>query len=47
MKKADIAVEHIDTESMLADTLTKALRPICFTKLVENIGILSFFNVLG
>ena len=47
VKKGDITVEHIDTESMLADPLTKSLRPICFAKHVENMGVLSSFDVLG
>ena len=47
IKKGDITVEHIDIESILANPLTKALRPICFTRLIENIGILSSFNVFG
>ena len=47
VKKGDITVEHIDIESMLADPLTKSLRPICFIKHIENMGILSSFNVLS
>ena len=30
MKKGDIVIEHIRTESMLADPLTKGLNPIAF-----------------
>ena len=47
VKKGDITVEHINIEFMLADLLTKALRPMCFTRLVENMGILNSFDVLG
>ena len=47
IKKWDITVEHIDIESMLADLLTKGLRPMSFIRLVENVCILSTFNVLS
>ena len=47
VKKGDITVEHMDIESMLTDPLTKSLRPICFAKHVENMGILSSFDVLS
>ena len=47
VKKRDITVEHIDIESILADLLTKTLKPMCFIKLVENMRILNSFDVLG
>ena len=47
VKKGDIVIEHIDTESMLADPLTKGLRPVTFKKHVDNMGILGSFDVLG
>ena len=47
VKKGDIVVEYLNTESMLADHLTKCLRPICFVRHVENMGILHSFDVLG
>ena len=47
VKKGDITIEHIDTESMLAHPLTKSLKLICFANHVENMGVLSSFDVLG
>lgn len=47
MKDNVIIVEHIDTDSMLADPLTKGLRPVVFKRHVENMGIVSSFNMLG
>lgn len=42
----EIEVEHISTEEMIAGPLTKGLRPIVFTKHVENMGIVKSFDVL-
>ena len=47
VKNEDIMVEHIDTTNMLADPLTKGLRPITFRTHVFNMGIIEFFVVLG
>ena len=47
VKEGNIVVKHIDTNSMLADPLTKGLKPIVFKSHVENMGIVSSFNVLG
>ena len=37
----EILVEHIVIEDMLANPLTKGLRPIVFIKHVENIGVVN------
>src|SRR4030066_244420 len=47
VKEGNIVVKHIDTNSMLADPLTKGLKPVVFKSHVENMGIVSSFNVLG
>jgi hypothetical protein len=47
VKKNDIIVEYIGTNFMLADPLTKGLRPIVFKNHVENMGIVSSFDVFG
>lgn len=47
VKKRDITIEHIDTNLMLVDLLTKGLRPIVFTGHVFNMGVLKSFDVLG
>ena len=46
VKKWNITIKHIDIESIMIDPLGKAQRPMCFTKLVENMDILSSFDVL-
>ena len=47
VKKGDIMIEHINTEAMIADPLTKGVRPVAFNNHAENMGILSSFDVLG
>ena len=47
VKNEDIMVEHIDTTNMLADPLTKGLRPITFQRHVFIIGIIKSFDVRG
>ena len=47
VKDGSIVVEHVDTDSMLANLMTKGLRPIVFIQHVENIGIVSSFDMLG
>ena len=47
VKNGDILVEYINTDSMLADPLTKGLRPMVFKRHVESMGIVSSFHVLG
>ncbi|XP_070009956.1 secreted RxLR effector protein 161-like [Nicotiana sylvestris] len=46
VKEGDIHIEHISTKSMLADPLTKGLRPVVFDEHAKNMGILEFFDVL-
>ena len=46
VKNGDIFVQHIDTDSMIADPLTKGLRPIIFSKYVESMGIMGSFDAL-
>jgi hypothetical protein len=43
----EIEVEHISTEEMTADPLTKGLRPVIFAKHVENMGIVKSFNIFN
>ena len=46
VKKWDIVIEHIRTESMLADPLTKGLKPIAFKEHVVNMGVIESFDSL-
>ena len=46
VKKGDIVIEHIRTESMLADPLTKGLQPIMFKENVVNMGVIKSFDSL-
>ena len=47
VKIKGIIAEHIDTDFMLVDPLTNGRRLTVFKKHVENMGILSSFDVLG
>ena len=47
VKKDDIIVEHINTQAMVVDPLTKGLRSIDFKRHVVNMGILESFHVLN
>ena len=46
VKKGDIVIEHIRTEFMLADPLTKCLKPITFKEHVVNMGVIKSFDSL-
>ena len=46
MKKVDIVIEHIRTEFMLDDPLTKGLKPITFKEHVVNMGVIESFDSL-
>ena len=46
VKKEDIIIEHIQTDAMLVNPLTKGLKFVVFAKHVENIGLLQSFDVL-
>ena len=46
VKKWDIVIEHIRTESILADPLTKGLKPIAFKEHVVNMGVIESFDSL-
>ena len=39
VQTGDIAVEHISTDDMIADPLTKGLRPCVFDRHVINMGL--------
>ena len=47
MRKGEIEIEYISTELMVADPLTKPVRPIIFHKYVGYMGISESFNVLS
>ena len=47
VKDVSIVVEHVDIDFMLANPLTKELRPVVFKRHVENMGIVSSFDMLG
>ena len=47
VRKGDIIIEHINTEAMIADPLTKGVRYVVFKCHAESMGILSSFDVLG
>ncbi|RVW78554.1 Retrovirus-related Pol polyprotein from transposon TNT 1-94 [Vitis vinifera] len=46
VKKRDIVIEHIRTESMLVDLLAKGLKPITFNEHVVNMGVIKSFDSL-
>ena len=46
VKKVDIVIEHIRTEFMLDDPLTKGLKPIAFKEHVVNMGVIESFDSL-
>ena len=46
VKKLDIVIEHIRIEFMLADPLTKGLKPIVFKEHVVNMGVIESFDSL-
>ena len=46
VKKGDIVIEHIRTESILADPLTKGLKPIAFKEHAVNMGVIESFDSL-
>ncbi|KAK8924195.1 hypothetical protein KSP39_PZI019372 [Platanthera zijinensis] len=46
VKNGDILVEHLEIDDMLADPLTKELRPNVFQKYVINMGLKELFDVL-
>ena len=46
VKKGDIVIEHIRTESMLANPVTKGLKPITFKEHVVNMGVIKSFDSL-
>ena len=39
VQTGDVAVEHISTDDMIADSLTKGLRPYVFDRHVINMGL--------
>ena len=47
VKNEDITVEHIDVTNMLADPLTKGLRPITFRTHVFNMGFIESVAIIG
>ena len=47
VRKGDIIIEHINTEAMIVDPLTKGVRHVVFKCHAESMGILSSFDVLG
>ena len=46
LKKGDTVIEHIRTEFMLVDPLTKGLKPIAFKEHVVNMGVIESFDSL-
>ena len=46
VRKCDIIIEHVDTEQIMADPLTKGLRSIIFSRHVFNIGVTGSFDAL-
>ena len=47
VKDGSIVVKHVDIDSMLVDPMTKGLKPVVFIQHVENMGIVSSFDMLG
>ena len=46
VNKWDIVIEHIKTEFMLANPLTKGLKPITFKEHVVNMSVIESFDSL-
>ncbi|RDX92812.1 hypothetical protein CR513_25009, partial [Mucuna pruriens] len=47
VKEGFIMVEHIDTDSIVVDPLTKGLKHVVFKRCVENISIVSYYDMFG
>ena len=47
IKKGDITVEYISTDDMVADPLTKGLRPNVYQKHVLSMGLVKFHDTLS
>ena len=47
VKDGPIVVDHEDTDSMLVDLLTKGHKPVVFKRHVENMDIVSSFDIFG
>ena len=47
IKNGDILIKHLNTKSMIADPLTKALWPLVFKKQVKNMNVVDSFDVLN
>lgn len=47
IKEGQKVIEHIDTEVMIVDPLTKSLTPKLFNQSVISVGMLSSFDLLG
>ncbi|GAV75190.1 hypothetical protein CFOL_v3_18669 [Cephalotus follicularis] len=46
VKNGDVAVEHISTNDMVADPLTKGLRPCIFERHVASMGLVASWDAL-
>lgn len=44
IKKGDISIDKINTKMMLADPLTKGLRPTQFKEHAQNMGVVESFD---
>ena len=47
VKKGDVTVEYISTDDMVADPLTKGLRPNVYQKHVLSMGLVKFHDTLN
>ena len=47
VKEGQTKIEHINTEAMVADPLTKGLAPKVFKTHVTNMGIVETFDIFG
>ena len=47
VKNGDIVAENIDTNSMIADPLTRGLRPTIFSRHVKSMVVMRSFNAFG
>ena len=46
VKNGSIVIEHIDTDNMIVNPLTKGLRPTVFSRHVESMGVMESFDAL-
>ena len=46
VQKGDVAVEHVSTDDMVADPLTKGVRPCVFERHVISMGLVASLDAV-